>query len=290
MDLEQNTNAWLEHRRKGLGASDIPVIMGISPWNTPYALWEEKTGLVIPDQESKKFITEKGHRLEPKARSLYEVETGFEIPPKLVQREDNPIFKASLDGYNPVQKKIAEIKFVGAGEKWEMAVNGQIPDYYYAQMQWQLFVSGAETNDYVAFNEKDFKIIIITVEPDIKMIKRQVMLAEKFWKLVRDKKEPKLSDRDYKNVVAKEMKVAIDEYSRIKKEINELTVKLEEQKVIITEHPRWNHRRMVHGDVKLLTKTRKGSVDYKKILEEHLPDLDTSGYLKPSTTYKEIKL
>lgn len=286
--MDQNTDAWLEHRRKGLGASDLPIIMGTSPWKTPMELWEEKLGIVIPEQDS--FITEKGHRLEPKARALYEVEMGFAIPPRLIERQDRPEFKSSLDGFNEEKSRVAEIKFVGAGEKWSMALNGEIPEYYNQQMQWQLFVSGAESNDYVAFNEKEMKIKIINVKPDIALIKKMVKAADKFWKLVQDKKEPKLSDRDYKRVSSKEMKVAIDKYVEIKKEMKELEVKLKEQETIIKEHPRFNHRRMAHGDVKLMIKTRKGSVDFKKIVTEHLPDFDTKDYVKPSTTYKEIKV
>ncbi len=41
--LIQNTPEWHAFRRKRIGASDAPVIMGISPWKTPYQLWIEKT-------------------------------------------------------------------------------------------------------------------------------------------------------------------------------------------------------------------------------------------------------
>lgn len=289
--MEQNSKEWLEWRKKGIGGSDAPIILGISPWKTSYELWEEKTGLVEKKEDENNFITEKGHRLEPKARALYEIHSdGLEFPPELVQREDRPEHRASLDGRNASIKKTLEIKFVGAGEKWEMALNGEIPDYYMAQIQWQLYVTGDESVDYIAYNEKENKIAVVNVKPDIKFIAKMVKAVDKFWDKVNSKKEPALSDRDYKRVSSKEMKVAIDRYAEIKKEIKELEVKLKEQEVIIKEHPRWNHRRMIHGDVKLIIKTRKGSVDYKKIVEGHLPGFNTEEYVKPSTTYKEIKL
>lgn len=288
--MEQNSQEWLEWRRSGIGASDVPIILNLSPWKTPYQLWEEKTGLTIEDPEKYNFITEEGHRLEPKARALYEVETGIVAPTALVERQDNPKHRASLDGRNAEKKKTVEIKFVGAGEKWEMALNDEIPDYYRAQMQWQLYVTGDESNDYVAFNKKEFKIKIITVYPDIEFIKDAVKEVDKFWKLVEDKKEPPLSDRDFKKVVAVEMKDAIEKFVKIKTEIKELEKELKTYDDIIKKHPRWNHKRMIYGDVRLIEKTRKGSVDFKKIVSDNLPEFDTSNYIKPSTTYKEIKI
>jgi len=32
VDLEQGTPQWLAWRRAGIGASEAPVIMGLSPW------------------------------------------------------------------------------------------------------------------------------------------------------------------------------------------------------------------------------------------------------------------
>lgn len=288
--MEQNSDAWLEWRKKGVGGSDAPIVLGLSPWKTEYELWEEKTGLVEPDQDSMKFITDKGHRLEPKARALYEIETGIICPPELVERADNPTHRASLDGRNAELKKTVEIKFVGAGEKWTMALSGEIPDYYLAQMQWQLYCSGDETNDYVAYNEDENKIAIITVEPDLKFIKSMVKKVDAFWKKVIENKEPKLSDKDYKRVSSKEMKDALNEYIRVKREIDKLTVDLTSLKEVITTHPRFNHRRMDHEGTKIMTKNRAGNIDYKKVMAEHLPDLDLEPYRKPGTSYKEIKV
>ena len=40
----QGTSEWLENRKNHIGASDAPVVMGVSPWDTPYKLWENKLG------------------------------------------------------------------------------------------------------------------------------------------------------------------------------------------------------------------------------------------------------
>ena len=40
--------AWLAGRRNGIGASDAPAALGISPFKSRGDLWAEKTGLVEP--------------------------------------------------------------------------------------------------------------------------------------------------------------------------------------------------------------------------------------------------
>lgn len=47
--LEMERTEWLEQRRKGIGGSDAPVIMGVNPWRSPMDLWLEKTGEYIED-------------------------------------------------------------------------------------------------------------------------------------------------------------------------------------------------------------------------------------------------
>jgi putative phage-type endonuclease len=36
---------WLAARRKGLGGSDVPAVLGLSPWRTPLQVWAEKVGI-----------------------------------------------------------------------------------------------------------------------------------------------------------------------------------------------------------------------------------------------------
>ena len=56
-----------EDREKYIGGSDIPIIMGISPFKTRYELLLEKAGLKENDFEGNEY-TEYGNTLEPKIR------------------------------------------------------------------------------------------------------------------------------------------------------------------------------------------------------------------------------
>ena len=35
----KDRNEWLEHRKSGIGSSEVATILGLNPWETPYQLW-----------------------------------------------------------------------------------------------------------------------------------------------------------------------------------------------------------------------------------------------------------
>src|SRR3990172_7017919 len=99
--MKQNTPAWLEWKNQGLGSSDAPIIMGVSPWMTALQLWEIKTGKFKPSQESN-WAMERGSRLEPKARAHYQLLTERDMTPALKEHPEYPFLRASLDGFDPL--------------------------------------------------------------------------------------------------------------------------------------------------------------------------------------------
>ena len=48
VDLNQRSDEWLNWRSLGVTATDIPVILGLSPYKTVWQLWAEKTGRINP--------------------------------------------------------------------------------------------------------------------------------------------------------------------------------------------------------------------------------------------------
>ena len=46
--IEQGSPHWQEHRRKHRNASETPAVLGVSPWQTPYQLWMQRTGKALP--------------------------------------------------------------------------------------------------------------------------------------------------------------------------------------------------------------------------------------------------
>ena len=288
-DLPQGSDAWHEWRLLGIGGSEIASVLGISPYFTAYQLWEFKLGIKKRD-DSYNFIFEKGHRLEPKIRAMYEIQSGNLATPALVVREDNPSHRASLDGRDAEKLITVEMKFVGSGDKWLLAQEGKAPPEYYAQMQWQLYITGDSYCDYVPYNEKEDKILIVRFYPDIPFIKDMVKQAIAFWKLVTDKIEPELSIRDYKKITDKSLGSDITRYKLLKKRQSKLETELKELADKIKSSELLSHPRTICRGARVITITKKGSIDFKKIVAEHLPEFDTSGYVKASTTYRSIKL
>lgn len=72
IDLSQRTPAWHQWRIAGVTASETPIIMGRSPYKTPWRLWAEKTGFVLPEDLSNNPNVLRGIRLEPQARRAFE--------------------------------------------------------------------------------------------------------------------------------------------------------------------------------------------------------------------------
>ena len=76
--LVQGSPAWHAHRAQYRNASETAIVMGESPWQTPYQLWELRTGRRQPEVNA---AMARGTALEPQARAAYEVLTGHVMQP-----------------------------------------------------------------------------------------------------------------------------------------------------------------------------------------------------------------
>jgi putative phage-type endonuclease len=182
----QGTEAWLAFRRNGIGSSDIAVIAGESPFRSPYSLWAEKTGQVIPDPSDEQAeLFEIGHLMEPVLLELYERRTGRHPKRAHMVRvhRDLPWAFASLDAIAPV-RRVVEAKWTHSG-RWGDA---GVPDDVLIQVQWQLFVTGWDVADVVALKAQRPRIV--EVPRDQGVIDELVALATGFWRLVETRTPP----------------------------------------------------------------------------------------------------
>jgi putative phage-type endonuclease len=164
---------WLDHRKKGLGASDCPVAMNMSPYNKPYPLFLEKTGEVESEDLSESEEVVRGIILERFIRERAAGELGAKVvesqPYNLVRSTEHPYMTATPDGIieasagvqdlfrqvglEPPPLQVSggtiQIKTVGQFVKanWE---DGKCPDYYQAQCQHELIVTGLQWGILVA--------------------------------------------------------------------------------------------------------------------------------------------
>ncbi len=195
VDLKQGSPEWHEWRRGVLGASDAGTILGVNPFKTARHLWDEKVGLAEPEPENEAM--RRGTRLEPLARSAFEVETGYDMPPACCYAKEYPFIGASLDGFRCASEDrghawelgfILEIK-CGASIYAKMAARKPIPDYYQAQIQQQLMVAGAEMCYFWAF-DPELGGILRHVTPDVDLQAKLLDALVKFWESVQSRIAP----------------------------------------------------------------------------------------------------
>ena len=139
---------WLELRKNGIGASEVASVIGISPWDSPFALFLRKTGQCPPIEENQAM--KMGHLLEPIVVQLWEEATGF----KAVKASAKDIIYQ--DPGHPwrivTPDRIAYEINPSTGKKQKVLVEAKtssmsfdpdnLPVYYIAQCQYQMHVTG----------------------------------------------------------------------------------------------------------------------------------------------------
>lgn len=83
--------SWLAARRLGIGGSDVPAILGISPWKTPLQVWAEK--LCLADEDESSYTLRRGSHMEP----LLWQELAAEVPDLVAY----PQTRAIVTGHEP---------------------------------------------------------------------------------------------------------------------------------------------------------------------------------------------
>jgi len=227
--IQQGSQAWLDWRKEGLGASEIPAVMNESEYETPLSLWRLKTGRTKP--ESSNYAQTIGLDNEAKARSIYELDTGIDCPPALFQHPDLVWARCSLDGWVEELKRVVEIKCMGR-EKHALTRAGQVPATYIGQLQWQLFVTGAKVAHFVSLNPETMADIeIVAVTPDMAYWVRMIPAAEAFWKCIETDTPPAITDRDFLHVEDEKTVAAFTRWRRAKEAADQLEGLLEKLKV-----------------------------------------------------------
>jgi len=174
---------WLSYRRKGIGGSDIAAICGISKWKRPIHVYLDKIG-ELPESELGE-PAEWGTRLEPLIADKF----SSEHPEWAVIKKDmiysHPRYDWALGNIDRMLicphrgRGILEIKTANEYllKDWN---DGNIPDYYYVQLQWYLFITGLDWG-YFATLIGGNKYREYEVHRDDDMIEQMLRLAGDFW-------------------------------------------------------------------------------------------------------------
>ncbi|EGR0468599.1 hypothetical protein FG064_16505 [Vibrio cholerae] len=194
VDIVQRSPKWHVWRSQGITASMIPVIMGLSPYKTPYELWAELVGLKEPDDLSNNYHVQRGVAQEPEARDAVEEHYGRPYMPVCVEADHNPLFRASLDGLYKQgdDKEVLEIKCPCEKIYNEiLLLQGKAPTFqmYAAQVQWQLNTAGAATGR-LYFYLRGKRPISTPIRRNDAFIEKAEKAALHFWQLVQTQQPP----------------------------------------------------------------------------------------------------
>ena len=174
LDLEQGTREWLDWRHSGIGASDASTVMGDNRFQSPSELLYQKKNKINTEPNEKMRL---GTSLEPDARDLYIEETGMLVEPQCLQSKEYSWMIASMDGITDDYAHIVEIK-CGKSAYWQ-ANKGNVPSYYYGQLQHQLMITGLDLVDYWCY-WSGYEGILQTVTRDERYIGRLLRAEKEF--------------------------------------------------------------------------------------------------------------
>ena len=275
--------------------------MGASDWATPWRLWGEKTGKLIPRDVSKNPYVARGVRLEDTVRAWYENQFPDCGPllPVCIESKENPVFRASLDGLDsdpcPVELKVpSESKLADVIANREQSTAYRMYRY---QVLYQMLVADNAPHGHLVFydagpngNHQVFKIL-----RDDQLLDeiRQRVLA--FWAYVRDNIEPPKDKALDLFVPAPEQMTAWAHHAR------EIAYIDEQQEQIEKRQAELKTLRAAHQDavvammddyllaesmgLKVTRYAVKGGVDYGGVLKAFAPSVtpdELDAYRKPS--------
>lgn len=195
---EANKDAWLEKRKHYVTGTDAGKLIGVSPYGGKFAVWLDKMGRAAPVVETPAMKA--GKKFESAILQTYAEEMNCKLEHvdgyQLITCDKYPRLGASLDGWNhdlqiPVDAKNIKWK----NEKWGDAWTDQFPEYYKAQLQVQMMVTGATfAHLAVMFSGQDF--FIYSMEYDEDMAQKILDASDEFWPYVERDKMPEADGSD----------------------------------------------------------------------------------------------
>lgn len=160
--FEQGTQEWLDWRLNGITATEASAAVGASKWATPLSVYNDK--LNPKPHETNKY-EEWGSLLEDtiKFGKFAKMHPEFEV--KQGHCFENEWRKCSLDGELWQDDKCVAILEIKTGR--DASAWAPIPDYYKAQVQWQMHVTGIHKAYFaVLINGCDYFERFMEYDPD----------------------------------------------------------------------------------------------------------------------------
>lgn len=206
--------AWLAWRREGIGASEIAAVVGLSPWQSPLALYLRKIG-ELPDTEPNTAM-QLGNDLEPFVADQFHKRTGLHVTGEQTWcvHPELSFARCTVDGFVVESPSslvsdalgVFEAKTTGNLDRFD-----PLPTHVELQVQWQMFVTDQQHAWVTAFGatQGGLDVRVIEVVRDETAIQRVLPIVTEFWQRVLDRVPPPV--KAYHPSDARDLAAAFDE-------------------------------------------------------------------------------
>lgn len=180
-----------EARKLGIGGSDMPIILGLSNYKTPYQLYLEKIGEVETGDEMTP-LQYWGNRLEDVIREEFAKRNNLVVEtPDTITHPMYDFLRANIDGFIPGLNAVLEVKCSSGfmASQWGEDGSDVIPMPYLVQVAHYCSVLNADCA-YIAvlIGGNDYREYKYTRDLDLEF--KVIDAAKKFWECVQTRTPP----------------------------------------------------------------------------------------------------
>lgn len=174
---------WLKERKRGIGSSDAPCLLGLSPFATAIDVYNDKINPEVEDDLASEKA-EMGRYMEPVIASLYSKKSDLRLrnDHHIRIHDQFPFLIANLDriitSKNGNGPGILEIK--NSSHRVLSKFEDNIPPYYFCQVQHQFLVTGYNWGKLV-FLLDGWKLREFDISPDEEYINFLIEEEKEFW-------------------------------------------------------------------------------------------------------------
>lgn len=180
-------------RKNGIGGSDAPVVVGVSPYKTPLQLWLEKRGDAVDQEETEVMFW--GTRLEDTIAEVYAEKTGHQIRRQPTRfSKEHPFMLVNMDRQiinHPRGPGYLEVKNFGQWSAGHIQSEDDIQDYVKIQLQHGLAVTGYQWGAYAILIGGQ-RLFIGQADRDQEVIDFLIEAESSFWRMVQEGIQPEV--------------------------------------------------------------------------------------------------
>lgn len=186
------TDIQREERKLGIGGSDMPIILGLSTYKTPYQLYLEKIGEIDSSFEETE-LQYWGHQLEPLIVQEFMKRNNVKVveSPDSYVHPFHEFLRGNLDGFIPEWNAVLEVKCSNQfmAKEWGDIGSDVIPMQYLVQVAHYCAVTNADCA-YIAvlIGGHDYREFKYTRDKELEAI--VIDAAKNFWECVQNRTPP----------------------------------------------------------------------------------------------------